>query len=72
MRSHRTVVVEKPFVTTSAEADRLIALAKEKGVILTVFQSIVSLFLLLIMAKPCHSAVVSGLQDNRAAVIDRC
>ncbi|KAK0751632.1 oxidoreductase [Schizothecium vesticola] len=33
------VVVEKPFVNTSAEADRLIALAKEKGVILTVFQN---------------------------------
>jgi predicted dehydrogenase len=33
------VVVEKPFVNTSAEADRLIALAKEKGKILTVFQS---------------------------------
>lgn len=33
------VVVEKPFVKTSAEADRLIALAKEKGVILTVFHS---------------------------------
>lgn len=35
----RTVVVEKPFVTSSAEADRLIALAKEKGKILTVFHS---------------------------------
>ncbi|KAK3300575.1 uncharacterized protein B0H64DRAFT_18970 [Chaetomium fimeti] len=33
------VVVEKPFVNTSAEADRLIALAKEKGKILTVFQN---------------------------------
>ncbi|KAH6619321.1 hypothetical protein B0J18DRAFT_400272 [Chaetomium sp. MPI-SDFR-AT-0129] len=33
------VVVEKPFVNTSVEADRLIALAKEKGVILTVFQN---------------------------------
>lgn len=33
------VVVEKPFVNTSAEADRLIALAKEKGKILTVFHS---------------------------------
>lgn len=33
------MVVEKPFVNTSAEADRLIALAKEKGKILTVFQS---------------------------------
>ncbi|KAL2132601.1 hypothetical protein VTI74DRAFT_3591 [Chaetomium olivicolor] len=33
------VVVEKPFVTSSAEADRLIALAKEKGKILTVFHN---------------------------------
>ncbi|KXX79434.1 scyllo-inositol 2-dehydrogenase (NADP(+)) [Madurella mycetomatis] len=33
------VVVEKPFATSSAEADRLIALAKEKGKILTVFHN---------------------------------
>jgi predicted dehydrogenase len=33
------VVVEKPFVTTSAEADRLIDLAKSKGKVLTVFHS---------------------------------
>jgi hypothetical protein len=33
------VVVEKPFVTTSEKADELIALAKEKGKILTVFHS---------------------------------
>ncbi|KAK4116850.1 NAD(P)-binding protein [Canariomyces notabilis] len=33
------VAVEKPFVTSSAEADRLIALAKEKGKILTVFHN---------------------------------
>ncbi|AEO53677.1 hypothetical protein MYCTH_2295344 [Thermothelomyces thermophilus ATCC 42464] len=33
------VVVEKPFVNTSAEADRLIALAREKGKILTVFHN---------------------------------
>ncbi|KAK3905773.1 hypothetical protein C8A05DRAFT_12437 [Staphylotrichum tortipilum] len=33
------VVVEKPFVKTSAEADRLIALANEKGKILTVFHN---------------------------------
>ncbi|KAK1757825.1 hypothetical protein QBC47DRAFT_377055 [Echria macrotheca] len=33
------VVVEKPFVNTTAEADRLIALAKEKGKILTVYQN---------------------------------
>lgn len=35
------VVVEKPFVNTSAAADRLIALAKEKGKVLTVFHSMV-------------------------------
>jgi predicted dehydrogenase len=34
-----TVVVEKPFTQTSEEADKLLALAKEKGVILTVYQS---------------------------------
>jgi Oxidoreductase family, NAD-binding Rossmann fold len=33
------VVVEKPFTRTSEEADRVIALAKEKKRILTVFQS---------------------------------
>ena len=33
------VVVEKPFTQTSEEADNLLALAKEKGVILTVYQS---------------------------------
>ncbi|KAJ9150626.1 Scyllo-inositol 2-dehydrogenase (NADP(+)) [Coniochaeta hoffmannii] len=33
------VVVEKPFTTTSAAADKLIALAKEKGKLLTVFQN---------------------------------
>ncbi len=33
------VVVEKPFTVTSEEADKLIALAKEKNRILTVFQS---------------------------------
>ncbi|KAK5651532.1 hypothetical protein OQA88_11986 [Cercophora sp. LCS_1] len=33
------VVVEKPFVNTSAEADRLIALSKAQGKILTVFQN---------------------------------
>jgi predicted dehydrogenase len=32
-------VVEKPFTQTSEEADNLFALAKEKGVILTVYQS---------------------------------
>ncbi|KAK0656899.1 oxidoreductase [Cercophora newfieldiana] len=39
LRAGKHVVVEKPFVNTSAEADRLIALAKEKGKILTVFQN---------------------------------
>jgi predicted dehydrogenase len=34
-----SVVVEKPFTTTSAAADKLIALAKAKGKLLTVFQS---------------------------------
>ncbi|KAF3904711.1 hypothetical protein ABW20_dc0100021 [Dactylellina cionopaga] len=33
------VVVEKPFTPSAAEADRLIALAKEKGKVLTVFQN---------------------------------
>ena len=34
-----TVVVEKPFTTSSKEADRLIGIAKETGKILTTFQS---------------------------------
>lgn len=33
------VVVEKPFTVDTAEADRLIAVAKKSGKILTVFQS---------------------------------
>lgn len=33
------VVVEKPFTITSAQADELIALARQKGVLLTVFQN---------------------------------
>ncbi|TDF98762.1 oxidoreductase [Paenibacillus piri] len=33
------VVVEKPFTTTSAEADELIALAKEQGKVLSVFHN---------------------------------
>lgn len=37
------VVVEKPFTNTSAAAEKLIALAKEKGKVLTVFQSGLSL-----------------------------
>ncbi|RDW63688.1 hypothetical protein BP6252_11233 [Coleophoma cylindrospora] len=36
---HGKLVVEKPFTRTSAEADHLIALAKETGKILTVFQN---------------------------------
>ena len=32
-------MIEKPFTATTAEADRLIALAKEKGKILTVYQN---------------------------------
>ncbi|KAL2021629.1 hypothetical protein VTK56DRAFT_6982 [Thermocarpiscus australiensis] len=39
LRAGKHVVVEKPFVPTSAEADRLIALAGEKGKILTVFHN---------------------------------
>ncbi len=38
---------EKPFVKTSAEADRLIAMAKEKKVVLTVFHSMRPLCILL-------------------------
>ena len=33
------VVVEKPFTVTSAEADQLIDLAKQKGVLLTVYHN---------------------------------
>ena len=33
------VIVEKPFTTTTEEADRVIAVAKETGKILTTFQS---------------------------------
>ncbi|KAL1587783.1 hypothetical protein WHR41_03439 [Cladosporium halotolerans] len=39
MRSGKHVVVEKPFTTTSAEADQLIATSKETGKLLTVFQN---------------------------------
>jgi predicted dehydrogenase len=35
------VVVEKPFTPTSKEADGLIALAKEKGKLITVYQSMI-------------------------------
>jgi len=37
--SGKHAVVEKPFTRTTEEADRLISLAKEKGLILTVFQN---------------------------------
>eukprot|EP00300_Choanocystis_sp_HF-7_P011969 c17693_g1_i3.p1 GENE.c17693_g1_i3~~c17693_g1_i3.p1 ORF type:complete len:353 (-),score=77.15 c17693_g1_i3:76-1134(-) len=39
LRAGKHVVVEKPFTTTPEEADQLIALAKEKKVVLTVFQN---------------------------------
>lgn len=39
LEAGKHVVVEKPFTPTSAEADTLIALAKEKGKILAVFQN---------------------------------
>ncbi|KAH8656282.1 oxidoreductase [Ilyonectria robusta] len=39
LRAGKHVVVEKPFTTSSEEADRLIALSKEKGKYLTVFQN---------------------------------
>lgn len=35
----KNVVVEKPFTTTTAEGDELIALAKSKGVMLSVYQN---------------------------------
>lgn len=34
------VIVEKPFTATTAEADKLIALSKKVGKILTVYQSV--------------------------------
>lgn len=39
LNAGKHVVVEKPFTVTTGEADQLIALAKEKGKILTVFQN---------------------------------
>ncbi|KFY90890.1 hypothetical protein V500_04909 [Pseudogymnoascus sp. VKM F-4518 (FW-2643)] len=39
LEAGKHVVVEKPFTQTSEEADNLLALAKEKGVILTVYQN---------------------------------
>ncbi|WP_298836812.1 Gfo/Idh/MocA family oxidoreductase [Clostridium sp.] len=39
LENNKHVVVEKPFTVTTAEADKLIALAKQKGKILTVHQN---------------------------------
>lgn len=39
LRAGRHVVVEKPFCFTAAEADRLIATAAERGLMLSVYQS---------------------------------
>ncbi|KAK3382544.1 hypothetical protein B0T24DRAFT_601946 [Lasiosphaeria ovina] len=39
LRAGKHVVVEKPFVTSTAAADRMTALAKERGKILTVFHN---------------------------------
>ena len=39
LEAGKHVVVEKPFVPTSAEAQALIRLAEEKGLLLTVFQN---------------------------------
>ena len=39
LNAGKHVIVEKPFTVTAAEADKLIALAKKKNKILTVFQS---------------------------------
>jgi scyllo-inositol 2-dehydrogenase (NADP+) len=39
LRAGKHVIVEKPFTVTVGEADKLIALAKEKNRILTVFQN---------------------------------
>ncbi|CAI4218711.1 unnamed protein product [Parascedosporium putredinis] len=39
LNAGKHVVVEKPFLKTSAKADELIQLAKEKGKVLTVFQN---------------------------------
>ena len=39
LNAGKHVIVEKPFTVTSAEADQLIALAKQKNKLLTVFQN---------------------------------
>lgn len=39
LENGKNVVVEKPFTTSSKEADELVALAEKKGKVLTVFQS---------------------------------
>lgn len=56
------VVVEKPFTPTHAEAEELIALAKERGRILTVYQSE--------RARPLRlqaRVVITGLDDTTDA-----
>lgn len=39
LKAGKHVIVEKPFTVTAAEADELIALAKEKGLVLSVFHN---------------------------------
>lgn len=39
LEAGKHVVVEKPFTTTSAEADTLVALARDRGRVLTVYQN---------------------------------
>ncbi len=39
LEAGKHVVVEKPFTTTSAEADALVALARDRGRVLTVYQN---------------------------------
>ncbi len=39
LQAGKHVVVEKPFTNTAQEGEQLIALAKEKGCVLTVFQN---------------------------------
>lgn len=47
-RLYVSVVVEKPFVNSSSEADRCIALAKQQGKILTIFQSVSNYLIMLL------------------------
>ena len=39
LRAGKHVIVEKPFCITTAEADTLIALARERGLVMTVYQN---------------------------------